>query len=118
MKTLTTILIIIGLVTPAAAFETTLAWEPNTEADMSHYAVYQADVLNGKTGPWDHVTDVAHPVTTVKVTWDAPGNKSWYVTAIDTDGNESGPSNTVWLYDRIPPANPINLRKETTNGTL
>lgn len=111
MKTILTLLTLILLATTAHAKDVTLAWDPNTETDLSHYTIYQADSYNDRTGPWAKVTDIAKGVTTFSLTVEDGKNFAWYVTASDASGNKSGASNMVWLYDRNPPEDPKNVTK-------
>lgn len=107
-------LIIIALAlftTTADARDVTLAWDPVTCPDLSHYTLYQADRFGDKTGPWHKVKEVPGDQTTTTTTIDDGKNVAWYLTASDKAGNESGPSNMVEMYDRTPPVDPANLHK-------
>lgn len=109
-----TIILLIGLVfiaSPAYAREVTLGWDPNTEPDLAHYTLYQADRAGDMTGPWISVKQVPAGQTTTILTVQDGKNFAWYLTACDETGNESRPSNMVELYDRTPPADPVNLHK-------
>ncbi|NIO22052.1 MAG: hypothetical protein GTN76_15310 [Candidatus Aenigmarchaeota archaeon] len=74
--------------------ELTVAWDPNTEADMSHYNLYR--VYQGK---YKRINErpIRHPTKTFSFTLKVPNdfNKPlcFVVTAIDTSRNESGYSN-------------------------
>lgn len=89
-----------------------LAWDANTETDLDHYRLYQATCYEDKTGPWLILIDIAKTETTVTVQVEDGKNFSWYLSASDTSGNESRASNTVTLYDKVPPLAPANLTKE------
>lgn len=101
----------------AQALEVTLAWDANTEPDLQFYNVYQAENFGDHTGPWVAIAQIAKPITIKTVLVDATKNFSWYVTAVDQSGNESLASNTVTLYDKIPPDFPKNLIKTLGGNT-
>jgi len=80
----------------------TLKWDANTEADLAGYRVYQ----DGKK-----IADISCAAKDPNCcTWtseELTEPHKWYVTAYDTDGFESGPSNTV---DSYPPNTPKNIQ--------
>jgi hypothetical protein len=83
----------------------TLAWDPNTEADLAGYKIYWG-ATSGTYGT---------PVTIGKVTtFTTPklANGAWFfaVTAHNTGGLESGFSNEVTCIVNVAPAPPGNLR--------
>jgi fibronectin type 3 domain-containing protein len=67
----------------------TFVWEPNTEPDMSHYRLYQT--YQGQRTP---VMVILHPASTLSV--DVPraivADAIYVLTAVDTEGFESGDS--------------------------
>lgn len=81
----------------AYAEEFTFEWPANTEPDMDHYNLYVNDVL---------VESIPHPQT--QVTVDLSGDWTAYLTAVDTSGNESLPSNT---QDSLKPSKPGWFKK-------
>jgi hypothetical protein len=91
-----------------------LAWDRNTEGDMSHYRVYAcftkgcAVVQNNAMLQPGTVAQTA--VGTVP-TWPLPAGKEGTVavSAVDTSFNESGLSVSV-PFDVVSPATPVNPR--------
>ncbi len=76
--------------------ELTVAWDPNTEADMSHYnlyRVYQGEYKRINKAP------IRHPTTTFSFTLKLPNGFNeqlcFVATAVDTSRNESGYSSKV-----------------------
>ena len=96
---------------PAFPLEVTLSWDEHDSPDLDYYTLYQAEKLNGVTGPWVADQQIGKSSCGAIVNVEDGKNFSWYLTATDASGNESGASNTVDLYDRIAPHAPINLRK-------
>ena len=74
--------------------EFTLSWNANTEADLSKYNVYQRNLLTfyKKGRP---LISLDKSVTSTKVTVINSRIFYWAITAVDTNGNESGYSNEV-----------------------
>jgi hypothetical protein len=67
-----------------------VSWSPSTDADLATYRVYRQT----PAGPRERVGDVAPPETSLRDSTAAPGARYVYtVTAVDTAGNESPPSN-------------------------
>ena len=93
-----------------AATDVTLAWDSNTESDMSHYKMYRSD--DGGTS-WIMVGNIPHIGTGEETFLDAAvpdGSYNWRVTAVDLTGLESGPSNVVGeTLESQPPAPPTGL---------
>lgn len=121
MKKLFIIIFFITLLLPTFAFgssDVTFGWDPNTEADIDGYRLYQSDTSDVYTYGIDSpnlVADVKHAnvcgssecQTTIQV---EDGKWFWVATAYDTNGLESGPSNEVTdTLDSEPPAPPSNL---------
>lgn len=103
--------IIAGLASVSQA-ATELAWDRNADADMKEYKVYAcltAGCTASKVSPLAGV--VAQPAAGVVPVWLLPVNAvgAAVVTAVDTDGNESGASNMV-SFDTKAPAAPSNVR--------
>ena len=102
------VVIVLGLLsTSVMAAPVTLSWDaPTTNedgsplTDLGGYMVYSRNA----SGPLGNV-DVGNVLTH---TTDVGDNTFFTVTAYDTSGNESGPSNEV-LFG-IAPASPTNLR--------
>jgi len=79
------------------------AWQPNSEPDMSHYRLYQR-IGSNITMLKDNIS---HPAATTN--HDIPTTDLaigiYYLTAVDTEGFESDPSNEYscneqWCIDR------------------
>jgi hypothetical protein len=87
-----------------------LIWTANIDFDLSHYEVWQAEVLGDKSGPWVQV-GIAN-VNEITVTVDDTKNWQWVVYAIDKTGNRSMPSNTATLRDETPPKTVEGVEKE------
>jgi len=80
-----------------AASEVAFEWDSNTEPDISHYNIYRSD--DGQA-TWEKVN--LNPIPHIgngTETWTEAGvpdgTYHWYATAVDTEDNESGPSNIV-----------------------
>ncbi|MEE9167479.1 MAG: LamG-like jellyroll fold domain-containing protein, partial [Candidatus Neomarinimicrobiota bacterium] len=70
--------------------QVTLAWSPNTEADLSHYLVYQSTTSGFTPAPTDSVARVNEPDTTVTITGLANNTTYFYrIAALDSGGNTS-----------------------------
>ena len=109
MKTLI-ILAIMLWASSLYARDVSLEWDANTEPDLAGYNIYQAPRMGNLTGAWVKIDSSS---TTGYIVTGLPDgqNFAWLVTAYDEAGNESFASNLAELYDRTPPANPMNLRK-------
>jgi len=90
------------LTTTAYALDVTLKWDPHPNPDLDHYTLYQADHFPDKTGPWQKLQDIEKTLTTVTINTEPGKFFTWYITATNTSGTESGPSNTVSLYEPKP----------------
>jgi hypothetical protein len=87
---------------PSATITKTLSWDPNTEADLAGYYVYQGP----HTGPYTKIATVGVMTAPSYVVTLAAGTYCFVVTAYNTSNAESGPSNEICTA----PANPRNLR--------
>ena len=94
------VLVLLFLVAPALSADVTLAWDPNSEADLEGYGVYFK--LGASGPPYDlfgyvtlqELNDPDNPA--FAVTGLAKGSNYYFaVTAYDTAGNESGYSTPV-----------------------
>jgi len=83
------------LIATTGAGRATLAWTPNTEADLAGYRVY----LDGS------LTATVTEATYVAYALDAGSNYTFEVTAFDVNDNESGRSNPVTVTMAPPPGN-------------
>jgi chitinase len=92
--------VMIGVIaSSASAAQVTLAWDANTEADLSGYRVHSGTL----SGSYTVHTDV-HNVTTYVATGLTAGQIYYFaVSAYDASGNESGYSNEVSYF--VPAAN-------------
>ncbi len=99
----------------ASAATVNLAWNANTEADLASYKVHRSASSCAGTGTFTSVGTVAKPATTFTDTLAADGTYCYYITALDTAGNESGPSNKVEAIVNVnPPLAPTGLRATVT----
>lgn len=96
-----------------AASQLTFTWDANTEPDLAGYRIYQSASsgvyvygVDGNAVLDIPVLDI--PVgTTIGTIQVSDGIWYWIVTAYDTSGNESGPSNEVTaVLDSVPPGSP------------
>ena len=79
---------------PSVQSAETLQWDANTETDLAGYILYQG-ITEGSYGNPIEVGNV----TSYTVSGLDPGMTYYFaVTAYDTGGNESGPSNEVSVY--------------------
>ena len=79
-----------------AASDVTFEWDLNTEQDMAGYRLYQSASPGIVPAPGLKVgQDIPHPTNTYTLTGVGDGTWYWVLTAYDTEGNESLPSNEV-----------------------
>jgi hypothetical protein len=81
-----------GLAAQTGYFRIDLSWQPNLEADLSHYNIYRSTVSgSGYDSIATGITGLTYEDTTVQ-------GGVWYyycLTAVDTSGNQSSYSNEV-----------------------
>ena len=88
--------IILALGSAVWASTLTVMWDKNTEADLAGYRLYQSDTSGKYSYGEDHAIATAPAgEETVTVNDVEDGTWFWVLTAYDTSGNESGPSNEV-----------------------
>jgi len=97
-----------------------LSWEKSPEKDAFGYHVYRGQSYKG---PFVRLTKKTIPsyYTRYKDTGLPLRATFWYyVTAVDTAGNESGPSYTAPanIVDRVPPVEPKELKGKTEPGKI
>ena len=104
------LLILAFCLLPVFAFgaDVTLVWDTNTEPDVVGYRIYQAEKQGDKSTDWAFVAETG--LTTYVVTIPDKGGFVWYVSAFNTEGLESQPSNLV-IYRWVPPGRVKNLTK-------
>ena len=94
-----------------SAKDITFSWDANTESDLAGYRLYQSDqpgVYN--YGPVHAMVTIPAGTETCVLSGVVDGTWYWVLTAYDTEGNESGPSNEVSdTVDETAPAPPTNL---------
>jgi len=85
-----------AMVSPALAATLTFQWDPNTEPDLAGYRLYQSSAPGQYQfgAPWA-VAEIPAGTQTVTVPNVPELLFYWVLTAFDTNGNESGPSNEV-----------------------
>ena len=115
-----------------------MTWDHSNATDVQHYFVYKR---MGEWGAWQF--DVADPIddgltleygpggivtnihvdasNNIDLVLHGPNKMYYYVTAVDTSGRESAPSNIigadpVWHHDSTPPRRPGGLKAEASNG--
>ena len=76
----------------AASWNVQMTWDPNSESDLAGYKVYENGVVIG---------ECPAPNNSFTYTISTGAKRTWYVTAFDVAGNESGPSNQV-SWDAAP----------------
>ena len=86
-----------------------VSWNANSEADLAGYDLYRA---TNAAGPWTQVNSARITATSYTDTGLTRGvTYYYYVTAVDTNANESAPSATVSgaPLDNVAPATPTGL---------
>ena len=114
-------IIAILLLWSAYCFAATFAWDANTEPDLAGYRLYRAPGSGTMPAPTCGAFAQVQSFGLVATGVDAPPNGRWcyHLTAIDNawpSGNESGPSNRVYLQvptDSTAPGVPGSLRVVT-----
>jgi hypothetical protein len=106
-------ILLVGFVANAHAAVVTFEWAANTESDLAGYRIYKSTVSGQYVyGPSNAAGNYGKVTTgTVNVTG-VEGDRFYFVlTAYDTSGNESLPSNEVSYVvpDTTPPAAPKGL---------
>lgn len=90
-----------------AASSMTFEWDANTESDLAGYRLYQSNTSGNYTfGVGNEVGSTLAGTETLTISVE-DGIWYWVLTAYDTDGFESEPSNEV---DTAPPVAPSGLR--------
>jgi len=96
---------------PAFAMDVSFQWDPNSESDLAGYRLYQSNTSGSYTyGSGNEVAEILAGTETCTID---VADRVWYwvLTAYDTNGNESGPSNEVSAsVDQTAPAPPTNLQ--------
>jgi len=89
----------------------TFRWDANSEADLAGYRLYQTSTSGVYTyGDGNQVDTIAAGTETTTLESVPDGTLFWVLTAYDTQGNESGPSNEVSAtLDSTPPGAPTIL---------
>ena len=78
-----------GLAARSVEGDLQLEWDPNTEEDLFHYAVYRGETGDFTPDPGNLITSPSIH-TVIDTEW-SPGSEFYYkVSAIDVHGNESG----------------------------
>ena len=100
------------IVTPAFAMAISFEWDANSESDLAGYRLYQSGTSNSYTyGPGNEVKDIPAGIETCTLADISDGLWYWVLTAYDSNGNESGPSNEVSAsIDQTSPGAPINFK--------
>ena len=95
-----------------AGTNVTFEWDANTETDLAGYRLYMSPTLGTYTfGSGNEVAEILVGTETVVLENISSGTYFWVLTAYDTGGNESLPSNEVTAtLDSMSPDAPKNLR--------
>jgi large repetitive protein len=102
-----TVLLTILLASPIWSATVEVSWNANTETDMASYNVYQGNTLIGS---------VNHPTTLFDILNVPDGTYTYYLTAVDTSGNESVKTDGItFTVNTIPPAKPTGLKARIKN---
>ena len=89
------------------AMEKTFAWDANTEADLAYYQLWQGASLEG---PYEKLGNKILAGTETIVLEIPDGTWFWYLTATNTSGLTSDPSNIVTAtVNSVPPEKPKNF---------
>ena len=74
------------------------SWKPNTETELSHYSLYRGPTPDFTINPTFWLADIYAPDTTYDLGPYPFGTSSYFkLTATDTAGNESQPTDAVFL---------------------
>lgn len=104
MKRLIFLLLFVSVLAASLLYAATVqvSWDQNTEADMASYKVYQGNTVVGT---------VQHPTATFDVLNVPDGIYTYYVSAVDTAGNESVKSDGASItVNTTAPAKPTGIR--------
>ena len=84
-------MLLLGLIAQAQAAQVTLAWDANSEPDLSGYKLYYG------TSPGNYATPITLGIVTTYTVTNLTDGVTYYfaLTAFDTEGFESGKSNEV-----------------------
>lgn len=95
-----------------AGTNVTFEWDANTETDLAGYRLYQSNTLGTYMfGSGNEVAEITVGTETVILENILSGTYFWVLTAYDTEGNESLPSNEVTVtLDSMSPSAPNNFR--------
>ena len=104
------IVVLMSAVGAAAATDVQFVWNANTEPDMGEYRIYQSATPGIDPAGMTPVAIIPAPATSYLLVGVPDGGFYWVLTAVDTTGNESGPSNEVTLgLDSTAPGSPSGL---------
>ena len=92
----------------ASGGQVVFEWDPNGESDLAGYRLYQTATPGQYTfGATNAIGDILVGTETFTLVTQEDGTFYWVVTAYDTAGNESGPSNEMTADVNFrPPAPP------------
>ena len=84
-----------------------LSWNANTETDMASYNIYQGTTLIGT---------VNHPGTMFDILNVPDGTYNYYLSAVDTSGNESIKTDALtFTVNAKPPEKPTGFKARVKN---
>ena len=82
-------------------------WDPNSEEDLAGYRLYQTTTPGSYIyGEENAIGIIPIGTETYTLTMNVDGTFFWVLTAYDTAGNESGPSNEVTTDVNFKPPSP------------
>ena len=92
-----------------------LSWDPTNETDISHYSVY-INTTDGNFTLWGNTSGVVYNYSVFPLTDGV--EYLFYVTAVDTFGNESGPSEVVNATPRDIVGPQVEILSPVDNETI
>lgn len=104
--------VLIGFASPIfAQMSVTLAWDASPSPDIAEYRLYQSEILGKTSTAWEQIGVTAPSELTFTFTVsNASANYSWIVTAVDSLGQQSFPSNPT-VKIKAPPERPGNANR-------
>ena len=94
----------------ASEYPVHFGWDANAETDLAGYRLYQSDASGQYQFGEEHAVAAIGPgETTISRAINTEQTYYWVLTAVDTAGQESLPSNEVSYTLNRPPAAPANF---------
>ncbi|MBN2104128.1 hypothetical protein JW835_08830 [bacterium] len=107
----------LGLISRLQEGQVTLIWNLNPELDVASYNVYRAPDMTGPSMKMNTDPIMAEEAWYTDTACKLRTQYFYSVSAVDTAGNESQPSNriSIWIEDKDPPSPPMHLRSYMEN---